>query len=407
MLKVSSINLLLRIITLGSKFLLMMSMTKVLSPEEVGIYGIISTSIGLAIYIIGMDFYVFNTREILGASNLKKEILIKDQFVFHLVSYTLFLPLIAVIFLIDVIPAKYILVFYIILIFEHLSQEFNRILISLGKPILANIALFFRSGSWAYIAIIAFFTFEEAQNLWVIFVGWLIGVIISNILSVYYLRNLEWEEVKAKSLNWKWVRKGVLISFPLFIGNISLKLAEYLDRYFVTIYHGNSMTGVYTFYGSLSNLLVIFAQTGVITILGPKTIKSFQNEEFEIYKKHMSKMIIGVTASTILISLILALGILPIISIIDKPIYAEYLNAYWILIVAYAFSVLSLLPHQALYVRYKDRVIILCSILSLVVALVLNIVLTPKYGLMGASMSTLSSFVFLFLLKLTFALKYT
>mgnify|MGYP000633025648 CR=1 FL=1 len=50
-----------------------------------GEYGIIVTSISLIIYLVGFDYYVFNTREILTS---KENIIekIRKQFFFHLID---------------------------------------------------------------------------------------------------------------------------------------------------------------------------------------------------------------------------------------------------------------------------------------------------------------------------------
>lgn len=389
-------------VTLGSKFLLMIFLTKFLSPEEVGIYGVISTSIGLSIYLVGLDFYTFNTREILANDSVKSVLLIRDQFVFHFLSYFIFFPILMMLFAMNIIPISYIALFYILLVLEHLSQELNRIFVALSKPIVANITLFFRSGAWAYVAIALLYFSEDSRELWTVLIGWIIGVLISIILSIYFLKDLDWKITIGVKVNWKWIKRGLIVAFPLFLGNIAIKITEYLDRYFLTFYKGNALVGAYTFYGSIANLLVIFTQTGILMILGPKIISSYQKGHIKEYKSYMRKMSGGVVISTVVILLFLAFAIFPITNIIDKPIYIENINAYWILLLGFAFSVFSLIPHQALYVRHKDKEIIIASLLSLVVSVISNIVLVERYGIVGAATSTLVAFITQFLFKCLF-----
>jgi O-antigen/teichoic acid export membrane protein len=406
LLRTSTLNLFLRLLTLGSKFLLIVGLTKVLSPYDVGIYGILTTSIGLAVYLVGMDFYVFNTREILGKDKAKATILVRDQFIFHFITYVITFPIILTIFFLDIIPWKYAPIFYVLLVLEHLSQEFNRIFITLSRPIMANLTFFFRSGAWAYVAIGLLYWIEDLRSLSFIFAGWFVGVFISIVLSFYYLRDVLWNRQLFNQISWKWMKKGLIISFPLFIANIAIKLAEYLDRYFVTYFEGKSMAGAYTFYGSIANLLVVFAQTGVIMILNPKLVSSFQKNDLQVYRQTMKKMIKGVIISNIVVSAILLLGINVVVDIIDKPIYKQNLSAFCILIIAYIFSVFALLPHYSLYVRLEDKSIIKSSIYALLIAVILNIILVPHYGMIGASFSTLGAFVSLFIFKLLFAFKF-
>ncbi|MDP1382043.1 oligosaccharide flippase family protein [Priestia megaterium] len=405
MLKISTFNLLLRIITLGSKFLLMLGITKFLTPSHVGIYGMITTTIGLAIYIVGMDFYVFNTREMLSSEAQNSAVLIKDQFIVHFITYCITLPLLLVIFVINVLPWEYAVIFYLLLIMEHISQEFNRIFITLSKPVVANVTLFFRSGAWAYVTIVMLYMNPTNQTLWTVLLAWAIGVAISILLSLYYLKDLEWYSASKTKVNWKWIRRGLNVAFPLFIANIAVKLTEFLDRYIISFHYNKALVGVYTFYGSLANLLVIFANTGIIMILSPKVVKSYQEGNYKSYKIYMKKMTLGVISSTVAISLALIVGIFVVIDLINKPLYSGYLSAYWLLIVAYGFSVLSLLPHYSLYVRFRDKDIIKSSFIALFVAVLMNLTLVPKYGLVGGSLSTATGFLTLLICKLVYAYK--
>ncbi len=59
MFKTSLYSLALRVLLLASKFILMIGMARYLSPEDLGIYGLLSVSIALALYLLGMDFYVY------------------------------------------------------------------------------------------------------------------------------------------------------------------------------------------------------------------------------------------------------------------------------------------------------------------------------------------------------------
>ena len=85
----SFINISLRGLTLLSKFIFIFLLGKYAEDEFfLGEYGIIVTSISLIIYLVGFDYYVFNTREILKS---KENIIekIRNQFFFHLLPYGL------------------------------------------------------------------------------------------------------------------------------------------------------------------------------------------------------------------------------------------------------------------------------------------------------------------------------
>ena len=86
------INLILRGLTLGSKFLLSIYLVKFLSLEANGEYGIFVATISLLTYILGIDFYSFNNREILQNDIEDAGSKIKDQFILFFFIYLLVLP---------------------------------------------------------------------------------------------------------------------------------------------------------------------------------------------------------------------------------------------------------------------------------------------------------------------------
>ena len=221
-LKTSFVNLFLRGLSLVSRFVLIVYIGKYLSTSELGVFGLFSTTVTLALLLLGLDFYTYNTREILCKSDSERLPLIRDQFVFHLLTYVVLLPLLLIVFYKNIIPYKFILFFYLILVFEHISQEFFRLFTCLSKTLFANFTLFIRTGLWVYL-IIGFWIYSSGNhiNLETVWVGWLLGAFASVIISVIYLRRLHPESVSNVPINWSWIRKGIKVSIPFFIGTIA------------------------------------------------------------------------------------------------------------------------------------------------------------------------------------------
>ena len=186
--KIKIINLALRGITLGSKFLLSIYLVKFLSLEANGEYGIFVATISMLTYVLGLDFYSFNNREILQENSSESGKKIKNQFFLFTLVYLLVLPLLYVFGLFDFIGEKYILLFYLILIFDHISIELYRLLVVFSKPIQANMNLFLRTGIWILVLIFAWHNhFEDLKNLNSVFNLWLVGSFISVIYSIFSL----------------------------------------------------------------------------------------------------------------------------------------------------------------------------------------------------------------------------
>jgi len=403
MIRTSLLNIFLRTITLASKFILMMFMAKYLMPEDIGIYGLMTVTLGLTIYILGMDFYVFNTREILKGNEEDKGIFIRDQLIFHGILYVIILPLISTVFFIGILPWRYIGWFYVLLICEHLAQEAYRLLTTLSRPVLANLILFLRSGIWIYGFVGFAFFFENARNIKYIWLGWSLGAILSIIITVLVLkRNVIWNKPSRVPINWLWIKKGVITSLPFFGGTLAFKLMEYADRYFIKFYHGEEMVGIYTFYFSFANVVQVFIFSGVIMILYPKIVYAYQQGDLVEYKMLMSKMSKNSIIVGIVLSIFAGIFILPLLMIIKKSIYLEYVSTYWVLLLAIFANILSQIPHYALFVRNKDKAILVSAVLALIVSISVNYKLVPLYGVLGASISNFVSMTSILIIKVLF-----
>jgi len=356
-------------------------------------------TLAVSLLLIGLDFYVFNTREILEVSKLKYTVYIKDQIVFQIIAYLLLLPLFLVVFVSDILPWKYLGWFYGLLIMEHFSQESIRLHIVLSRPTMSSIILFLRSGAWVYAIISLFYFDSSARNLPVIWSGWMVGVSASILLSFYSLRKLPWRNAWRIPVNWVWIKKGLKTSLPFLCSTLSLTGIQYLDRYFLQQYYGEAFVGIYTLYFSISNVIHIVIYTGLVMILHPKLIYAFQHKEYDKYRAIMKKFTLGIFGGLSILVFFALILIKPVLGIIGKQIYAENINIFYLMLVNVSFMVLAYIPHYGLFVRKHDKSIIFSNILAFVVAFCANLILVPAYGLTGAAVATMIAMVTMAVMK--------
>lgn len=400
-------NIILRGLTLVSKFVLLLFIAKYLTPEELGIWGIMFVTISMSLLFMGLDFYVFNTREILAVEPNRRVLHIRDQAAFHASVYLFLLPVLLVVFFLDIIPWKYIGWFYALLVLEHIAQELYRLLITIGRPTMANAVLFIRSGAWIFAAIAIGYFYEDTRSLPLFWAAWMGGVSVSIVLSLYSLRHYPWGEIRKNRVNWKWIKKGISICLPLFTATISFMGIQFADRYFIQYYHGDAQVGIYTFYANIANVIHTFILTGLIMILYPKIIEAFQKNDYEQYCALMRRMTIGVLVGLAILAPIAAILVKPVLVLVGKEVYAEHSDIFYIMLGTVAFLTVSYLPHYALFVRHRDRAIILSTMMALIIAGIGNFLLVPKYEIRGAAFATLGAMASMVIFKLILAVKYS
>ncbi|HEY9857796.1 MAG TPA: oligosaccharide flippase family protein [Stenomitos sp.] len=385
MLKTSFFNLALRGLTLASKFLLMLFLARFLQPEEIGVYGLMTATVASALFFLGMDFYVFSTRELLAKDRPNQARLVLDQVAFHGVVYVIVLPLLLVVFLTGVLPWIYVGWMYLLLILEHTSQEAYRLLTTLSRPVAANVTLFLRSGAWAYAVVAAVVLLPATRDLRTVWFGWGIGVLLSLVYAGYVLRGLGWRAALKLPINWRWIRTGLLTALPFFASTLALKTIEYSDRYFIEHFCGKADVGIYTFYSSIANAVQAFVFAGVISVLYPKLVEAFQQGHMAEYRAHYRQMKLTTLGGVLISSSLAAVAILPLLALVKRPVFAEHLPVYWLLLVSASAVSLGYIPHYGLYAQKRDRAIVTITFISVAVSLLGNALLVPRWGMMGAA----------------------
>jgi O-antigen/teichoic acid export membrane protein len=397
--KTAILNVFFRGITLLSKFIFILFLGKYsLDETNLGVFGIFSTTIALLIYVIGFDFYVYNTREIIA--NLDNYIdKLKNQLVFHLVAYLAIIPL-AVFFLfkLNFISIEYLCLLLILLVSEHLGQELYRLFTTLGKSTIANSILFIRSGLWVWYILLDFFVFENEIVLKKYIIIWAIFSWGSFFILSIVLVNISKIKFKNYSLpDWNWIGKGFKTSSVFFIGSLSFLVIQFSDRFMIDYFYGKKLVGVYTTYAQFTNAIDVFTFSAITMVTYPKLVKTISIPlEYSAIKRKFSTQLIIMSLFLILIAYFFAPFIF---KFLGKKMIEDEINTFYILLGGVFFLITSNIFHYDLYVRKKDNIILYTAIIGVMMNVVLNLILIPKFNIFGAAIATLISFFVIFLLK--------
>lgn len=388
------INITFRAATILLKFLLSIIIIKKISVEEYGVYGVFQSTVIIMSFVLGIEFYAYSSREILKKNAHDFNFYFSNQLLFHAFSYIIILPLTYLIFYLDIIDEKFVVLFYLILISEHLSQELYRMLIILKKSVIATLILFIRSGLWVGIL---YYVWEEgimSHTLNSLLVLWLTAAILSIIIGFAKIQ-FKWKNEYDHS----WILKGVKIAFPFFIGTVLYKLIEFSGRYFLNYYWSSAEVGVFTFFSSVASILFVFVQTLVIIVIYPELLESKNKgySHFLVKFKYFKNQILRFTILGTVLSL---LFIYPLLLFLDNTLFFENLLSYIILLISSFIFCLSFIPHYALYSYKIDSGILLAVILGTIINFTFSFMLVPLYGLLGASVSQLSAFIVIYIVKL-------
>ena len=354
----------LRGITLVSKFLLIIFLVRFLEPSEIGLYGLLVVTISYALYPLGLDFYTFTTREILKHERSEWGGILKDQGALTLVTYSIFLPLLLLIFSTDSLPWNVAGWFFALLLLEHLNQELTRLLIAISEPLLASLALFLRSGIWVIAVTVWMFITPDVRDLDTVLLAWTVGggsALLLVVWRLYLLKVGGWR----KRVNWEWIRKGVKIALPFLLATLAVRGLFTLDRYWLEAIAGLEVLGVYVLFVGITNAMISFLDAGVFAFSYPGLISAFQQQRPEVFRQGVKRLFMQTVGFSLIFAMLALLLIGPLLDWLDKPLYREQQGIFlWVLIAALLYA-LGMIPHYSLYAQGKDRPIIYSHIAGL------------------------------------------
>jgi|GEM_PF-2607963 len=388
MIKRSIASIAVRGITLGIKFFFVAYFIKILSIQDYGKYAYFISITTLASYIIGCDFYTYYTRKfILDPSNKFNRIATTILFYFFLYIITS-----AVIFSVASIKnALYgVKVFFLcILILEVITQEFNRVLNILELNVQANYVIFFKNAFWLLPCFSLMYFDDKFKVLSTVYSFWLFGLVLALVYSIVVLKQRGYLNFHNYSFGMfkpdiEFIKSGIKVSIVFLLSSLMFKFLSFFDKSLILKYEGELLLGVYSFYYNLAFVLTILVEVGVVFPFLPRLISFASNDkegiELNRILSHVKKYVILICVVFVMIAI---WGIDLFLYILNRPELEQYKNIYYLLILASVIYSLSLIPHYEMYVKNRDKKLLLCSLIGFLLFVSLGGFVGRQYGALG------------------------
>ncbi|MGQ7274399.1 lipopolysaccharide biosynthesis protein [Marinobacter sp. V034] len=361
------LNFGLRGLTLGIKFIFILSLAVFLPPETVGLYGLVAVTVAYSIYFVGIEFYTFSTRDIVARPKSEWSGLLMSQAFFFVLMYVLVLPAFSVFFWLEMLPWEIFVYFLLLVVLEHLSTELTRLLVVIGRPLLATVVIFTKQALWAVLFTFSMWLDPELRNINALMVFWMLGASVATAIGVVPLLRLNWSGV-LKRIDLKWLRHGILVAVPLLISSVAVKSLFTFDRYAFEGLNNLALLGAYSVYMGVASAMLSFMESGVFVFYYPKMMKSYKQNNFEEFERAYQDL----RKQSVLWLSILVLGAstagVVIFPYIDEPVYAENIMLFLTIIVAVALFIVGYVFQFGLYATARDRDIVTANLTGLVSA---------------------------------------
>lgn len=227
--------------------------------------------------------------------------------------------------------------------------------------------------------------------------GYFISYIIANVFSIIFILLTSKIELKLflKKVDKVIYKKLILYSLPLIINSLSYWITTAFDRYMINWLMGEESVGIYAVAAKIPTILSTF--TGIFSQAW--LISSINEYETERDKKFYSETFINYCQISLIICSCLIFLINPFMKVYVSDAY--YISWVYVpvLILSAVFSGMCSFLNGIYYAYKKNISTTITTIVGAFANILLNFMLIPRIGIMGASIATVISWFVIMLLK--------
>lgn len=372
-------------------FLMVPFYTAILTTSDYGIADLITTTVLLVLpfFSVLMDEAVM--RFTLDEDSNKQQVF-TIAFVVSGIGFVIALCISPVVFLFDNIKHYYVFIvlYYVVSWIYNIIANYIRGLDRLALTTAAGLiqTFLYLSFNIIFLAVLKIGVY-----------GYLLAMNLSNLGAIIFLVivcKLYKNFIPLKMVDWKLAKDMIKYSLPMIPNYISWWFNNCSDRYMVSFFCGTAVTGIYSVAYKiptiLSSMTSIFSSAWRISSVekfGSEESVKFYNKTFRFYS---GLLVIGGSV-LILFTKLLA-------SILFSKHFFEAWKITPFLILAYTLSALAQFVESIFNASKKTRTLFWASMTGAITNIILNFILIPKFGGIGAAIATVVGYAMIWIIDM-------
>lgn len=386
---VGVVNMVMRAASLLSRFALSIYMARMISLEELGLFGLIVGIAGVTPSVLGFGIGYFVRREVLTLESDEAFLLIRDRFVWNaMLAAVIWFSAITVSFICMLpIDMQYLLIAVIVTL-EFLAFDTHIALINMRRPIAANFLLFVRSAFWIVPVILLGIYDPVFRSIDTILILWICTLILSLVLSVKVLPDVPWKYFLRCRISWEKQWHMFKLAPLVYVNDVATNGQVYVERFIIAQLMGMMAAGIYTLYFSVAHGLYILVSTAVTQVSVTRLAALYcggDRTQFSAALRREALRALLFSLPVILTIFATALYLFPAIGFDEL---AEEPVVLCLMLVSSLLKLFSDLSGIELYLRRQDMKLAIGSLSSFVFYIALTLACVHSWGLVGAGIAS-------------------
>ncbi|MFF2910883.1 lipopolysaccharide biosynthesis protein [Paenibacillus sp. NPDC057934] len=377
---------------LGSKLILIFLVplyTYYLSTSEYGTIDIITTTTSMLLPIISLSIYDAVLRFVMD-KEYHNEVVFTNSLVVTLLGSLValfFYPFLSYFNILDGLLGY----MYIIFILQALQSIFTQFVRAIGEIKVYSYNGILMTIVTAGMSILLIVNLEMGMD------GYFIAVIIGNIISIIHLffQTKLYSYIKLDGLNRSITKEMLIYSIPLIPNALMWWIMNASNRYFILFFVGASANGLFAVANKIPSLLSIL-NTIFFKAWQLSAIEEYEDEsktKFYSQTFYYFSVVMFVGTSIILMLLKYMMG-----SLVSKEFYSSW-EFIPFLLIGIVFSSFSAFLGTNYIAAKKTKGIFRTSLIGAAINIILNLIFIPLVGTNGAAISTMLSFLIIWIMR--------
>lgn len=372
-------------------FLLVPIYTAILTTEEYGIADLFTTSANLILPIFTFLIYESVMRFALDKNEDKSQIFSIGIWI------TIFGSILVLIGTVFLSGFKSLNNFLILFVIYFISTAVYNVILQFVKGIEA-VNIYSVAGvinTFIYIISNIFLLIVVKMGVKGYLLSFIIGHIVSAIYAFFYAKLYNYI-ISWKKIHIQKVREMIDYALPMIPNSISWWISNSSDKYILAFFWGTAINGVYSVAYKIPSILSIFLsifigawQISAVEQFGTKESQKFYSNVYEMYE---TLLIVG---SSVLIAITKFLAYI----LYSADFYQAWLYTP-VLLLASVFNSLAAFYGSVYTASKNTKMLFYSTLLGAIGNIILNIMLIPHWGAMGAAVATTISYFIVWIIRI-------
>ncbi len=228
--------------------------------------------------------------------------------------------------------------------------------------------------------------------------GYLLAMIFGNVIAILFLLigAKLYHYIRPRSFDRELLRDMLKYSVPMIPNSLSWWISNSSDKYLITFFSGVALTGIYSVSQRIPSL---FATISTI-FMGAWQISAVEDFGSEQTRKFFS----NVYRQYSVMNIVIISGLISVTKIMAKILFAKDFFVGWfyvpVLLFAFLFHAMASFLGSIYTSSKKTKMLFTSTLISAIVNIILNIIMIPFWGALGAAIATFISYFLIWIIRL-------